>query len=628
MSILRLPVTGNINATVFPHVESFDAIGTEPADWHLGIALESAAPISIQAVCNGWISTVPPSEVLSVDFGILPDQIVTAGTTTRFYLLPEPAFVNRSQEDLEREQLSNAIEWILYDNIDAQSLAQGLLDAIDKTFFSHLSDNEFLDLFFSGQANIFVQAGTTIGYASTDNAHTGGHYRAEFGVRNKHGYIDPVAFYSSMSALLQEEEATLADLETTVFSPWPILADGETIDNLKTEASQKLYPNAVLQEALDRLQVEYGGDDWREVADTQKFLYLDRLYNNNVANGGPPFVFNREEMSNPFQLEAIAEFFNWWQNPAIDPLPERADWSNLSTVNFSDDDFHLVLIDAFDDPKLGSPELPKPEWSVNPWKIKEATSTENGGDDVEDCLCDPSVETENNYLKNEDTFRGTLFLVHKGAVISWYRWSSYTSHRWEDILQHHCDYASSIQGNLKYKFESRYSGTRNVNYCFKLWYDGDDPTILSTRTGAQSDYAEEAWVPGRFYFRDNGAGIQPDPDGKTWVLLHMAHTEHDEITLVDQVEEDELEQYFSYTGSAGCIVSPSFYQFRKKMCTLYLDGTQFFLYNYMRKIESAGTHTQSLKLRDRGVSRIQKELWEGNISGTFWLIRPDEPTRK
>jgi|GEM_PF-4772966 len=628
MSILRLPVAGAINTTVFPYVESYDATATEPADWNLGVTFESANPISLQAVCNGWISTVPPHEVLSIDYGILPDQVNHSGNTTALYLLPDPPFVNRSQEDLEREQLSNTIRWFLYRNVDAQTLGQDLINAIDTVFYPNINEEEFIDLFLSGQASIHIQAGGIIGYASSENAQTAGHNRVEFGVRNKHGYIDPIAFYTSTPTLLQEDHATLADLEALIFSPWPLLADGGTVDNFKTEAGQKLYPNGVLQEAIDRFQVAYGGNDWREVADAQKALYLDRLYNTNNGNAAPSFVFSRDEMGNPFQLEAIAEFYQWWRNPALDPLPELESWSNLNAVNFSDDDFHLVLIDAFDDPKLGSPELPKPEWTVNPWKLKEGSSSEDGEDEIEDCLCDPSVETANNFLKNEDVFRGTLFLIHKGTVISWYRWSSYTSHKWEDILQGHCDYASSIQGNLKYKFESRYSNKRNVNYCFKLWYDGNDPDILSTRTGAQGDYEESAWVPGRFYFRDNGTGIQPDSDGKTWVLLHMAHTVHDEISAIDQVEENELEDYFSYTGSAGCIVSPSFYTFRKTMCTLYLDGSQSFLSSYMRKIESANTHTKSLKLRDRGVSRLQKELWEGDISGTFWLIRPDEPTRK
>lgn len=625
---LKMPVRVPLTQSNFPLAQMYDPAAPEPADWQLLITLESTAAIPfLQAACSGTLTAVPPHEVLGQEYGRLSDTIPPSTGLTRLYLLPDPQTVSGIQDALGSALLGDALKWFVYDNVDTNFPAIVITDGLEKLDAQSPSGTPIEDkwtLFLTGQAGIHVNAGDTIGSASTQNATVPGRYRMKFGVFTSFGYVDPVVFFSAASAFVEgDAQSDTTALIALVGSHWPFLALDQQPATLAGEAALKLYPIAVLREALARLGLAPGGSDWRAVAKAQKVQYLERLVNNTFFGTGPFFRFCRDEMTNPFQLEAIVELFNYWKEPDVTPfqLEEGQTLSDLDEVNFTDADaFHLVLIDPFTHPLLGSPDLPKPDWSM--------LGQDLGADRT---VCHPSVTIGADNHLTPDTYQGVMFLVHQGRVKRWDRWSSFTSHYWEDpqIDTPSCNsLTSSTQGNQKYRFRSRYSPTRTVNYCFAVWYDGNDSRILDTRKGTQSDYSQDAWAPGKFYYRVENGVTPVDLDGKTWVLIHFGHTRHDLIEPID--EEPDILKYFAYSGSAGCIVSPSFHKFRAEMCSLFMqyhsDGENDW---FMKQVRAADTHNESLTLWDSvSIAYSQKAAWNDHITGTFWLIRPDEPARK
>jgi hypothetical protein len=212
-------------------------------------------------------------------------------------------------------------------------------------------------------------------------------------------------------------------------------------------------------------------------------------------------------------------------------------------------------------------------------------------------------------------------------VDRWYRWSTFSSHIWEDTHWQdipldqgggECGWSSSIEGNRPYFFRSRAAGSiEAINYAFFLW-DGD-----TTRNSINSTFSD-IWVPGRYYFRQ---GIPSDSDGKTGVIIHTGRT------------VDHLNPAANYNGSAGCIVSPQFYALRNRMIALYQRDYQ---------LAHGGTSDPDLvplENRDRAASEgifaeghgsysnqawewlgrvYEDESWESKFQGQAYVIRPDE----
>jgi hypothetical protein len=323
-------------------------------------------------------------------------------------------------------------------------------------------------------------------------------------------------------------------------------------------------------------------------------------------------------MINPFQLEAVSEFYLAWPTPGLaGTLPVIDDFSVLDQVNLSvGDAIQIVMIDPFDDLMLGAAELPGPDWRTLPY-IQQGSQ------------CQPGKGPVSPYP--EDRYAGVLFLLYQGQVQSWYRWTSFSSHKWEDNQQGSCGLASSIQGNLKYRFRSKTSNTSFINFGVLIWYAGDDPDVLKDRKGTQSDYAIDNWLPGKYYAQSN---LPVDTDGKTSVYLHFG------LTLQDEATPQANANHYMYSGSGGCLVSPSFERFRVRLIDLHFKNPNRNL-DYdaaMKEIQYCTMHSMSEGLY-RSIGALiygYKKKWNEDASqpdgytlaGTFWLIRPDEPTLK
>jgi hypothetical protein len=620
----RMPVLGPLTSAIFPTVGKYDPTPVEPVDWKLKISLKSNQQIQLQAVCDGKISTVPPKEVLGSEFVTVGLEGAARPTVARYYLEPHPVIQRLLAGKMANLHIGETVKWFLYELVDTTTLASIIDDQISSTRWQqqwehshYLPPEEADNAFLLGQISFSARKGEIIGTAPLD---TNNLYDIQFGVYTTFGYVDPVHFFNNIHDLVEgDEQSNSAALDALIGTDWPFAARDDNVNTLITEAGQKLYPNAVLQEARQRLpwEVELR---WREIADAQKALYLQRIYDHNLTLGTNPipvFQFNTDEMVNSFQLEAVVEFFLYWKDPGVSGTPPPIiDVTTLREVNFgSAYSIELVLIDAFNDDRLGNPALPKPDWIVDPWV-----------QDGNKCSADGPTSPY-----SQDEYNGVLFLLYQGQIKGWYRWNSYSSHRWEDDSQggtDKCIMASSIQGNLEYQFWSRTSPSRAaINHGLCVFYPGDDPDILAMRP---ANVQRDLWVPGIFYFR---GGTPVDPDGKTAVIFHFGLTKH------DQASPTAEKTHHQYNGSGGCIASPSYYPFRWDLSHWYfqqnptLDPDKKRL---LQKIQNIKFHAEAERLYESLEKQALSNAWGSDVTkangytihGTFWLIHPDEPTQK
>lgn len=592
---LLFPIPAPYDSTSLPVIEPFDPTGNDPADWKLRTAFESDSVLTLRAVCTGRLSAVPPNQVLSLDeFGLVATPSSTAPAalaTTSLYLAPDISELTEEfRAALENAGLGDTILWFAYDNVDASTLGDIVRERLSENVSlgkKTADDNERLNAFLAGEVEIEVEAREELGIASAANA-LSKTYRFEFGIHTSNGYVDPIAFCCADMAAFVEDADGLGDIAE--YSDWPHAA---TLDSV----TSKIWPASVLYEARKRLG--WDAEEWRDVGNYQKALIWDSLLERMGAGSGSThsFTFLVHDAVNPFQLETVVQFFLWWNTPETS---STAPSDQPEDVDLQTGDLHIVLIDPFNHARLGSPPLPKPDWQIAPHTVASSVD-----------LCDSTAGPD--LLFAADAYEGTLFLVYEGRVANWYRWSSYTARKWEDSKSldkynnSHCtDYTSSIVGNRQYELESYTSGDAFRNYSFIVW----EPDSTVNTTGS------ERWVSGQYYFRDN---TPQDTDGKTEVLLHFG------FTLDDNNPDRDS------TGSGGCMVSPFFYKMRTDV--LRLRGSDASL----QLIEESTTHEESNALwNDRQTGPLLGRrwtylsglAWNDVVKGKFWLIRPDEPTRK
>lgn len=403
---------------------------------------------------------------------------------------------------------------------------------------------------------------------------------------------------------------------------------------------------------------------WRELAEQQKALYRERLLARArpapVVPGVPPalrlvaptpFDFDDGDWQNPFQLEAVIEFylnFNdpWRPSPPqlvgqnVPRLPPPPNASNgYESVDLTTG-WHLVVVDAFGGRLNGAsaraahgvltldgpPDLAKVNPGFDTIYLPDATgprtfriiAVDNGGHTVtvdgapqlpaagsrwhipagvSGTLPPLAYDLGPGGARGFDHFDGLLLLVKDGTVHARFRWNSYTSRNYAAGSQ----LLSSIRGNKRYDFETYRSANAFRNYSIKI----ADP-------GARYDGVREA----RFYFAtpvtaDSApAGSDPNGGGKTLIRIHHSGTNAPTRGC----------------SSAGCVVSGDYYALRDRMIDLYQAdyasthaGVNDAAVARLRGLDHAGS--QAMWNDGSGVTAAQ---WNGKIRGTFWLVRPDE----
>ena len=575
------------------------------------------------------MSAVPPEELPPAWLGLtsIPDGSFpnTREQAVRLYLQPGlprglPIFdrggfpYTRSWgATMAEEGLGGDVRWFVYENVDPTRLGAEVIAALNADpNLARLTLNgqpltaaQRLEAFLEGQVQVTVAEGAEVGKGSPANA-SQGRVRGLFGVHTTTGYVDPVAFYVAISEFLTAEaQADLGAFANLVGTDWPVLPVDFLVDALAVTCTQ-LYPYPVLSWA--RRKVDGFADLWRSVGDGQKALYWEQLRaRSGHSSSGQPFTYNTDEMGNLFQLEAVTEFFMDWVEPSTPGTSPAPAVPVPPKVDLLAPDWNLVVLDPFDHDRLGSPILPRPDYQLAPYTPSQPVAP-----------CEPSVTLP----LQVDRYRGALFLVRRGQVVAWHRWSTISSHRWEDSLHQWdpsgsalCNYASSVQGNRKFLFWSRTASEKvpAINYAIQLY----DPEALS-------NYVDYNWSPGRYYFRtgspmDDGSFASDREAGKTAVMLH------------DGYANDQHNQQFDYIGSAGCIVSPEYYKLRGRMVALQLassseENLDLEVLLGADKARSEGLHKGHILVYKSPY--VGRSSWDNQLQGTAYVIRPDEPEQR
>lgn len=206
-----------------------------------------------------------------------------------------------------------------------------------------------------------------------------------------------------------------------------------------------------------------------------------------------------------------------------------------------------------------------------------------------------------NAMRGWDHYDGCLFVVYGGEVGGDFRWSSYTSHNYQPPNES----LSSIRGNREYDFYSFRSGTAFRHYSMKVTdglarddYDG----VRENRFYFANPVTEDSAGPGQLPV-DGGLG-------KTTIRLHYG-----------AIYGDSCE-------SAGCVVSPNYMGLIDELTDTYQGE-----YNAIHGMSDAQvrrlqgrSHAGAKNLyRGRVAGGLYGNGWNDKITGTLWVIRPDEP---
>lgn len=387
---------------------------------------------------------------------------------------------------------------------------------------------------------------------------------------------------------------------------------------------------------------------------TQKALYLERLRKRTghayIGSTAIAFEFNNPGWRNRIQLEALVEFFMNFTDPWLSRPPyipgvnePRSPGSGYITVDLRTG-WHLILVDSFGGRLTGyaataAGNVVTLDGLTAPSKINrnfdtiylpndtarasktyritavddvrrtvtlDGRPTFTGGSSrwhipagVSGQLAPLVYDLGPGRARGFDHFDGAMFIVKDGVVHRQFRWTSYTSRNYPEGHR----YLSSLRGNKRYDFSSFRSGNAFRNYCFKVNDVG--------AAGAACDCVREA----RFYFT---TPVTRDVDGKTEIRIHHAQPTNPN----------------GGCGSAGCIVSAgSFYDFRHGMINLFqrnLEGNGGTRDAAMDRLLGADHATSgTIWKRTEGIDRspgptVTAAEWNNRITGTLWLVRPDE----
>lgn len=210
-----------------------------------------------------------------------------------------------------------------------------------------------------------------------------------------------------------------------------------------------------------------------------------------------------------------------------------------------------------------------------------------------------------------DHYDGRAFVVFDGKVQSAIRCSSYTSTVWnlKSATKEEEAFRSSVTGNGILYFQSSLSLNAFRNFSLMI-YDSVDST------GKPIDQVHDA----QFFFKNVSANRQTPPgddkpfgdrdwDGKTQIRFHYG--------LPKGIK----------TGSAGCLVSPEYYDLRSMLVQLYNDQRAALgleVNGEIAGIGSSSTHTASEMLWQNKQSAGLPDRWSGRLRGLLVLVRPSQ----
>ncbi|MCX7923343.1 MAG: hypothetical protein N3B21_15235 [Clostridia bacterium] len=282
---------------------------------------------TVYAACKGRLSVKAPEayalagednyelDSSSISSGQLPEKI-----NLFLYFTPSTARFTCLKDIMEQ---TGEIMGFAYLNLETSSLLSSLEDSLQNAVIpsGSIPSSLILNHFLSGQMDIMVEAGATIGKAATLESNSTSRY-LKFAVLSRFGMFDPSYLYGVLKSngYLDEEDASWDSYINIFPYAWPFFSLIDEAEAINLSKSQT-YSMLLLKEMRDKANLSY--QKWREVGDNQKKIWRDRLLkkygilkDDNIAT----FEYgNLSEDKNIFKLEAITEYFldikePWLQN--------------------------------------------------------------------------------------------------------------------------------------------------------------------------------------------------------------------------------------------------------------------------------------------------------------------------
>jgi hypothetical protein len=199
--------------------------------------------------------------------------------------------------------------------------------------------------------------------------------------------------------------------------------------------------------------------------------------------------------------------------------------------------------------------------------------------------------------RGNDHYDGTVFVIHRNTVHRQVRFSSYTSRNYAAGAQS----LSSVRGNRRYQLSSFRSNQGFRNYCFKVTdpdagYDG----VQEARFYFSTPVTEDRAIPPQ---EPQGAG-----PGKTEIRVHLG----------------SANLPAGGSGSAGCLVSPLFFDLRRELIARFQADSPTGPDTDVQKADVLTRPLSEQLLNGAILGGLSANRWNGKITGTLWLIRPDE----
>ncbi|MEV4627317.1 peptidoglycan-binding domain-containing protein [Micromonospora sp. NPDC049523] len=222
--------------------------------------------------------------------------------------------------------------------------------------------------------------------------------------------------------------------------------------------------------------------------------------------------------------------------------------------------------------------------------------------------------------RGTDHYGGAVFVVHGGRQRAAYSFTSFSAWTYADNNGNR----SAVRGNTWYDCLSYRSGDAFKNYSFRVVTPGD-----------QDDHVAH----GRFYLQNMsnprplpGAGqpwqpfepllhVPDDGNGKVHIRFHDGHNNID--------EEDAP----AGTGSAGCIVSPAYFDLRRQLIEIHQEERGLLgaepdapLADLapLGRTDSRNLWTHSNSTTPGPLPHVTAAQWVNKIAARLWLVRPDE----
>ncbi|WP_428964879.1 peptidoglycan-binding domain-containing protein [Micromonospora fluostatini] len=219
--------------------------------------------------------------------------------------------------------------------------------------------------------------------------------------------------------------------------------------------------------------------------------------------------------------------------------------------------------------------------------------------------------------RGTDHYGGVALVVHGGRQHAAYSFTSYSAWRYND------DNRSAIRGNTHYDCLSYRSGDAFKNYSIKIVTPGENDHVAHGRYYLD-DISNPRPLPGvnpTWHPFAPLLHVRDDPDGKRFIRFHDGHT---------NTGDDAA----SSTGSAGCIVSPDYFDLRQTLIGLHQQERALLglapdppladlapLGRADSRALWTRSNTDPLTPPPPHVTTAQ---WQNMIAARLWLVRPDE----